>query len=134
MARPLVQSLRQKHSNSTAPVFIYSEAIDRHAIRDRTCYQSGHRVKPKQRRNQVQKRRRVPELQILEQTATLKVSAPPMPVDPLPVVEPLKRELGLLTHLQFHYHQAAVASNRQQIDKRALLAPISRYLRVNISA
>src|SRR6185503_7805355 len=54
-----------------------------------------------------------------------------VPFNSQPIVESLKRKLGLFAYLQFHHDQSPFPSRFQQIDKRPLLASIRWDLRVN---
>src|SRR5258707_105434 len=88
-------------------------------------------MKPKQRCDQVEQRRRINQIKSLEITAPMKVVASTVPFHAQPVVERLKRKLRLFAHLQLHYYNPAFTRHRKQVDEGALLPSISRHLRID---
>ena len=88
-------------------------------------------MKPKQRRDQIQKGRRIDQAQSLKVTATMKVAARAVPLNSQPVIQRLKWKLGLFAHFQLHHHQPALSGRRQKVYEGPLLASIRRDLRIN---
>src|SRR5262245_61942779 len=105
--------------------------MDWHAFVDRAREQLGCLVKPEQRRDEIEQRRRINQLETFKVAATVEVPARAVPLDSQPVVQRLKWKLDFLANLQFHDYQPTVPPRRKQINKSPLLAAIGGHLRVS---
>src|SRR5262249_39028079 len=127
----LIHPFSQQHSHAAAPILIDPYPIDRYSRVNCASDQLSRLVKSKQRRNHIQKRGLIDQTQPIEISSTMKILPCSMPFDPQPIIERLKRKLGLLAYLELHHYQAALGCRRQNIYESPLFPAICRNLRVN---
>src|SRR5215471_1777434 len=86
-------------------------------------------MKPERRRHQINQRRLITNLSIVEQSGGTDMSAPSMRLDPPPVVNSLKHMLAIFADFQFNHHQTPIVTQGEQVDGPRAAAPDGRAMR-----